>query len=408
MLVAVVGFAQFRRGDMRHEQPKDVFRDYFSNRTLRVDYHRVGCAKGDTVKLVRYAEKECQWSGSMKMLIDPFDNGDYRVQVCDIRTHEVLYSRTYNSLFREYCGTEDGKTKSVCYEEVVQLPMPRVDVEICFQERNENQKFKTTNTFHFKPKGPVRRLFGSPEPRKLLMNGDVHRKIDVVIVAQGYGEDEEKLEKDFKHFTDILLSEEPFAGRKGDFNVWGVKGEAGAKYGTLGADRYLMTDSLFQLHNLLGKVPFDHIIIMVNNDKYGGGGIYNFYAVSSTNQMCDMVTPHELGHSIGGLADEYVDEDLSYTEMHKGKFEPKEPNITSLVDFGSKWKDMLPEGTKIPTEPVKGLGKRDNGPLGVYEGAGYQPKGLYRPVTNCMMNYYAHFCPVCSKRLNEVFDLYTK
>ena len=124
--------------------------------------------------------------------------------------------------------------------------------------------------------------------------------------------------------------------------------------------------------------------------------------------MADMVAPHELGHSIGGLADEYVDENLSYTEIYKGEFEPVEPNITSLKDFDSKWKDMLPEGTPIPTEPVKGLDKRDCGPLGVYEGAGYQSKGLYRPVTNCMMNYYAHFCPVCKKRLNEVFDLYVR
>jgi hypothetical protein len=46
--------------------------------------------------------------------------------------------------------------------------------------------------------------------------------------------------------------------------------------------------------------------------------------------------------------------------------------------------------------------------LGVYEGAGYQAKGLFRPAQHCMMRDYAPFCPVCAKRLNAVFDLYTK
>ena len=245
--------------------------------------------------------------------------------------------------------------------------------------------------------------------KKLHYKGVSNWKVDIAIVAQGYeNEPPAKLKKDFERFKNIILSEAPFSDRIDDFNIWGVVGDAGAQYGTLGADRYLMTEKLFQLHDLLDGVPVDHILIIVNNDKYGGGGIYNYYAVSSTNKMADMVAPHELGHSIGGLADEYVDENLSYTEIYKGEFEPVEPNITSLKDFDSKWKDMLPEGTPIPTEPVKGLDKRDCGPLGVYEGAGYQSKGLYRPVTNCMMNYYAHFCPVCKKRLNEVFDLYVR
>ena len=122
----------------------------------------------------------------------------------------------------------------------------------------------------------------------------------------------------------------------------------------------------------------------------------------------DVVLPHELGHSIGGLADEYVDEDVSYGDMHQLTVEPPEPNITTLVDFDKKWLDMLPEGTPIPTPADNKVSRKENGPLGVYEGAGYHSKGIYRPVMHCMMRDYAPFCPVCSKRLNEVFDLYVK
>ncbi len=385
------------------------FSKWFKNRTLRVDYYRVGNAQMQSVRLARYVAKTGLWAGSLTQLIDPINNGDYRVVVKDRESGRIIYSRTYGSLFSEYCGTDDGKTKMVTYEEVVQLPMPKKAVDIIMENRGDDQEFRTTGVFHFDPTQNKMHKLKAHKGRKLHYRGASNWKVDIAIVAQGYdNEDPSKLRKDFERFKKIILSEEPFASRADDFNIWGIAGDAGAHYGTLGADRYLMTDNLFKLHDLLDGVPFDHILIIVNNDKYGGGGIYNFYAVSSTNRMSDMVTPHELGHSIGGLADEYVDENLSYTEIYKGEFEPVEPNITSLKDFDSKWKDMLPEGTPVPTEPAKGLDKRDCGPLGVYEGAGYQSKGLYRPVTNCMMNYYAHFCPVCQRALNRMFDLYTR
>jgi hypothetical protein len=251
--------------------------------------------------------------------------------------------------------------------------------------------------------------------------------MDVVIVPEGYGPaDSLKMMRDMHTFCKYLLGQEPFSSRSDDFNVWGIPlmGEAsgitdpgkgisvnslvGSSYNTFGADRYLMTMHLFQLHDAIGATPCDHIIIMANSTTYGGGAIYNFYAMSSLNQMAYVVLPHELGHSIGGLADEYVDEDLSYGDIHLLDQEPIEPNITTLVDLASKWQSMLPAGTPVPTPPDNSVPRGKNGPLGDYEGAGYHSKGIYRPTMRCMMRDYAPFCPVCSLRLNQVFDLYVK
>jgi hypothetical protein len=261
----------------------------------------------------------------------------------------------------------------------------------------------------------------------LLYNGDVYKKIDVVIVPEGYGPaDTLKMRRDLVTFCDYLLAQEPFRSRRQDFNVWGIPltGQAsgitdpnkgiyveslvGASFNTFGADRYLMTEKVFQLHNAIGWTPCDHIIIMANTDKYGGGGIYNFYAMSSLNKMAPMVLPHELGHSIGGLADEYVDENLSYGDMHPLATEPTEPNITTLVHFDRKWQAMLPEGTPVPTPANEEVPRTENGPIGVYEGGGYHAKGVYRPAMNCMMRNYAPFCPVCQERMNAILDLYIK
>jgi len=393
-----------------------------------MDYLRRGSRQKDTIIVQRYVRQNKQWAGSTTQLIDPINNGAYRLLVKDAATGRELYSRTYNTLFLEYCDTEAGRDSIADFEEVVLMPMPRKAIDICMQQRDAKQQFYTAARLRYDPsRQPAERQPVKVKACKLLNNGDSHKKIDVAIVAEGYGpNDKKKMERDLENFKEYLLAQEPFKSRRQDFNVWGigaigtesgvtdpnrnkhVRSAVGSTYNTFGNDRYLMTMRLFQLHDLLAGCPYDHIIIMANCDTYGGGAIYNFYAFSAVQEMSRWILPHELGHSIGGLADEYVDDELSYNDIHKYDQEPLEANITTLVDFASKWKDLVPEGTQVPTPPVKGLGKRDCGPVGVYEGAGYKAKGIYRPCTNCMMNYYAAFCPVCARTLNKMFDLYVE
>lgn len=408
------------------------FSKYFADATLRVDYHRIGSRQHDTIHIVAF-DRLMQWAGSQTQLLDPFDNGEYRVVMLDREKGTQLYSRCYNSLFREYRDTEKGRSQVAEFEEVVRLPWPKKPVDICFQKRDSLQVFATQYVYHFDPVAAQGERLGrstqkpSVEPVKLHYSGNIHKKNDIVIIPEGYGPaDTLKMLDDLQKFCQYTLQQEPFASRQADFNIWGIPltGEAagitnpgkgiyvnslvGSSFNTFDIDRYLMTMHLFKVHDAIGQVPCDHIVIMCNTDTYGGGAIYNFYAMSSLNKMACMVLPHELGHSIGGLADEYEDEGVSYSDMHATRFEPKEPNITTLVDFDSKWKPMLPEGTKIPTPHDKYVYPGENGKLGVYEGGGYLSKGIYRPVMHCMMRDYAPFCPVCAQRLNFIFDLYTK
>ena len=115
---------------------------------------------------------------------------------------------------------------------------------------------------------------------------------------------------------------------------------------------------------------------------------------------------HEFGHSFGGLADEYFYENDTMTDTTPLDVEPWEQNITTRVDFGSKWQDMLVKGTPIPTPVVES--KRY--PVGVYEGGGYSTKGVYRPADYCRMrvNEWPEFCPVCQRALRRLIDFYTQ
>ncbi len=75
--------------------------------------------------------------------------------------------------------------------------------------------------------------------------------------------------------------------------------------------------------------------------------------------------------------------------------EPWEPNLTTLVDFDSKWKDLLLPGTKVPTMAKDSMADI----LGVYEGGGYVAKGMFRPKMDCLMHTFRQdiFCEACNR-----------
>lgn len=131
---------------------------------------------------------------------------------------------------------------------------------------------------------------------------------------------------------------------------------------------------------------------------------YNFYAMGTAdNPRTPVVFVHEFGHSFAGLADEYFSSEVAYQDFYNLKYEPWEPNITTLVNFDAKWKDLLPTNTPIPTP----LDDAHKDKAGVFEGGGYIAKGIYRPMDHCMMRDYAPFCPACSRAILKMIDYFT-
>ena len=242
---------------------------------------------------------------------------------------------------------------------------------------------------------------------------DITHCIDLAIVAEGYTAAQmDKFYGDCQRVVDALFSHEPFTSMKNRFNVVAVAAESqdsgpsiprlqrwsrtpvGSHYDTFYSNRYLMTQDMHRLYDVLSGVPFEHIIVLVNTDIYGGGGIYNQLLVTtSNNAMFRQVLVHEFGHSYAGLGDEYYYDD-GYETMYPADTEPWEPNLTTKVDFQSKWADMLPDPT---------------GQVGLFEGGGYQSKGVFRPAQECRMkvNEVENFCPVCSRAIIRITDFYT-
>ena len=96
-----------------------------------------------------------------------------------------------------------------------------------------------------------------------------------------------------------------------------------------------------------------------------------------------------------------------YVQYYYPHTEPWEQNITTLKDFASKWKDMMEE-TPVHDGSDEAKAAAGNG-VGLYEGAGYQSKGVWRPAVDCRMhtNRADCFCPVCQRAISRIIEFYT-
>ena len=404
------------------------FDEWFQDRTLRLDYTFSGDNRHQHIFLDEMKWSD-HWYGRRVNMDSLLLQGNGQLCVKDSKSGRVLYRYSFSTLFQEWQTTEEATRVQKSFENVFLVPFPKNPVDITVTLTDTHNKVKGHFTHHVDPKDILIRPIATDEGvrwKYLEKSGDSKEKIDVVFVSEGYTASEmDVFEKDCYASINALKMYEPFTSMADRFNFIAVTAPSqqsgvsiphkdvwkntvlGSSFDTFYSNRYLTTLHLKNLHDVLAGLPYEHIIILANTENYGGGGIYNSYLMSAAhNEKCLPVVAHEFGHSFAGLADEYYYDD-SYEIMFPSDTEPWEPNITTLVDFESKWADMLDDKVKIPTAPT-GLNLYTQ--LGVYEGAGYQSKGVYRPVQECLMKITEApvFCPVCVRAIGRMIDYNTK
>ena len=170
-----------------------------------------------------------------------------------------------------------------------------------------------------------------------------------------------------------------------------------------------MTEEFQKVRDVAANAPYESIFILTNTDKYGGGGIYNFYGLGSAGKTgrTGEVYVHEFGHSLMGLGDEYIEIGNTVSALYPAGKEPWEANLTRFVDFNGKWEDSIAEDTPIPTVAPEGSTEKD-WVIGAYEGGAYLEKGIFRGWPECMMKALTDFCPVCQRAITKYLDYICK
>jgi hypothetical protein len=307
----------------------------------------------------------------------------------------------------------------------------------------------------------------------VIENGPPAEKVDILVIGEGYTESElPKFHKDVARMVGKLFDTEPFKSRRRDFNVRALdlaeaasgvhrprtsdnrRTMTGVQYNIFDSERYVLTLDDHRMRDVASSAPYDFIEILVNEKQYGGGGIFNDQATACVDSaFAEYVFVHEFGHHFAALADEYYTSPVSYATSGSSEHpEPWEPNVTALHDPAHvKWRDLTDSSTPLPTPWDKETfekhslaiqkerarlratnapesemdklftdertwetqflgGQKFAGKVGAFEGAAYEPRGLYRPEADCIMftRDEVGFCRVCRKAIERIIDAYSR
>lgn len=390
------------------------FNHWYSDSTLRIDYVFAGNADVHNI----YVDQRSVipgWHGRRHNLDLLPVEGDGQITVCDSASHSVIYKHSFSTLFQEWTDTDEAKVTSRSFENVFLVPFPKrtIQVTICLKDKHGDTT--ATLSHYVNPNDILIRRKGIDritEHETIAKAADgVSNPINIVFVAEGYkAEEMDSFINDCRIATQSIMAHSPFSDHRDRFEIIAVKSVSddtgtstprlndwrstvlGSHFSTFYSDRYLTTLNIKRLHDQLAGIPYEHIIILVNTSEYGGGGIYNSYNLSYTKgKWFQPVVVHEFGHSFAGLADEYEygNGDPIYFPNH----EPWEQNITTRCNFGAKWQDLV-----------------NSGKAGLYEGGGYQQKGVWRPAPDCRMrtNSNPDFCIVCRRAIEKIILFYSE
>jgi len=439
--------------------------------TVRLDYTHSGNALADGYAIERVVIEPLPWPGSAARNLDETNRGQNRVEVVDPKTGDVLYSRGFSTVFGEWRTTEEAGRISRSFSESVRFPQFAQPVRVRILKRDERNQFSVAWSIDVDANAPdvvKRQPPAAATPIPIQVNGLSPDKVDLLILGDGYTQAEmKKFEQDARRLSAHLFSVSPFKERAKDFNVWAMAvptGQSGisrpstgvhhpsalgTRYDIFGSERYVLTLDNRALRDIAQHAPYEFIEILVNNETYGGGGIFGqFSTAAASNDWANYLFVHEFGHHFAGLADEYYTSPVAYAAA-SGRMEPWEPNVTALRDpTRLKWQRHVTAGTPLPTpwpkaeyeaasrayqkkraalrdanrpesemsalfredlEQTNALfdGQPHRHAIGAFEGANYEASGYYRPAMQCLMfDRSDAFCPVCRDGVTDIIDLY--
>jgi hypothetical protein len=441
--------------------------------TMRIDYFHSGNVDNEMFSLDRVVIEPLPFSGNLRQPIDSTLRGKYAFEIVDPDTADVAWSRSFSSIYGEWETTGEARTMNRTFHESVRFPLQGKPFDLVLKKRGPRNVF-----------GEIWRIRVDPDDylvhresaayadyvTAIEMNGDPATKVDLLLLGDGYTEDEqETFLATARELTELLFATSPFRERRSDFNVWALAPPArasgvsrpstgvyrdspvGATYDAFRSERYVLTTANSDWRRIASSVPYDFVEILTNSETYGGGGIYGLFSTAAANsEWAGYLFIHEFGHHFAGLADEYYTSSVAY-ESPTEITEPYEPNVTALLDPDKlKWKHLVENDTPLPTpwpkeayeehslayQARRAAMRKENVPesemnklfadnqrivegmfseapyasvVGAFEGALYQAKGYYRSEQNCIMfTRTDDFCRVCSVAIEAVIDEYTR
>lgn len=253
---------------------------------------------------------------------------------------------------------------------------------------------------------------GSATVVPIQVTGDVTKRFNLIVMGDGYTEaDLPKFRAEVDKHLNVMWSIEPYKSYRNYINVYAIEiisGESGISCDpSLDAPRRTTPLSmafwggcnkssvqrLVTMNNtkaneyanlIAGSTSSNRqLLALGNSDTYGGAG-GTYATATGGNAMSALISPHELGHSLGGLQDEY---DYYTRGVPGGAYVGSEPSSAhhtllteqQMLEQQKKWWRWLGEESE------------SGGKIGRYEGGLYYTKGVWRPSQHSIMKSLGYY-----------------
>lgn len=244
------------------------------------------------------------------------------------------------------------------------------------------------------------------------VTGDPAKRFNLVVLGDGYTAAEQaKFRQHMDKHLNVLWTIEPFKSYRSYINVYAVEiisAESGVDcdpaldsprrntpldMGLWGGCNASSVQRLLTVNSTAVNAYADRVtgttranrqlLAIGNSDTYGGAGGANATATGG-NALSALITPHELGHSLGGLQDEY---DYLARGVRGDPYtggEPSSAHHTLLTQQQMrtqqrKWWRWLGDASE------------SGGPIGRYESGMYAGSGVWRPSAHSMMKTLGYY-----------------
>lgn len=205
-------------------------------------------------------------------------------------------------------------------------------------------------------------------------------KINFLILSSGYEDIGEFKEDviDILEGKDSLLEVEPFKSNKDKFSflINNFNVDLGCELGCRGIDSMICCDNK-KVFEAASNCHFDSLFILFNDNGFCGSAS-SYAKICSKNEDRKIILLHELGHSFGDLADEYVYEDF-YENYNIGEIDLANCDKEDC----NKWEDISDE---------------------CYKGCSYSSLFRSKESKSIMLDLYPEFNKVSINQIQKIID----
>jgi hypothetical protein len=109
--------------------------------TLRIDYFHTGTADSEVFSLDQVVVEPLPFPGNPQRPIDKSLRGKYLFEVINPKSGEVVYSRSFSSIYGEWETTGEAREMHRTFHESLRLPAQETTFEIVLKKRDAQNQF---------------------------------------------------------------------------------------------------------------------------------------------------------------------------------------------------------------------------------------------------------------------------